>query len=608
MAVVALSFSITLVVLCVHSARNHGLGRDDRSAGLLIAWRYTPTILAVLFTQSVAMIYEDIKRTESFARLARPGQTDPSYALQYVPKAWWKAVLEGCSRKRNAGHIGWVLLFSSIWTGLSLLAISTLSSSLLVPKQILIHSTENLKRFSLAQDGSFALVPRRETYFHTTSGYVYNVSSSMWVSDSHVVLPFRPDSSEMHSDFLPEGVWQAETKVFQMESSCVPMTFFNPINITFNYTYESDGKTFTYNSAILDADMDFVNETAHDAYEGMFLRSEDGCEIEYYGNMEGYPIIDKGGLFWSNMSISYISWKDFAKERGNPPFFKKTTWSPLNNDAIVEFSQECLGRNLLLVTTPWRVYTGYPDGYKYWQDFQYQAQLCTPIYYEATVSVNASMSASDRRITFDEDEVKKKRIQLGKDQLDTEGIEHFTFQGNKPEYVSKATIFRNTHEFDGLNENFQTHYSFNTTAMLQDSTIAAQASRLRARFFFELLFSSVTGQQSPALEDVAGQRTLLERRVVVVSEVAITLAVLFFCLAIYLAYLAWGVSVQHRPLNLSADPATILGVTAFFNHVQPAASTREEEGKKVSKPSMSDLAISKIPTAKQLAGNGRRVL
>ncbi|KAF2129747.1 hypothetical protein P153DRAFT_366257 [Dothidotthia symphoricarpi CBS 119687] len=614
MAAVSLSFSIALIALCVHSARNHGLGRDDRSSGLLIAWRYTPTIFAVFFTQAMVMIFDDIKRTESFARLARPGQADTSFALQYVPKAWWKSIVKACSKKQNGGHVGWLLLFSSIATGLSVLAVSTLSSSLLVPEQVLIRSDTNLKRYSSAHNGSINLVPRRETYFHTTSGYIYNVSTSMWVSDSHVIMPFGPENSVDHSDLLPDGLWVAETKIFQMESTCVPMVFAETMIANHTLILEADNQTFTYNSAIPADDKNVGNMTLVQDWEGMVLRSEDGCEIQLYETLASHPIVDEGGLFWSNLSATYISWNRFIQERGSPPFIGKTDWSPLNNDAIMEFSLECLDRNLLLVTTPWKERHGFE--YEYWENFQYQAELCTPVYYEVTITANASISAGDRRITFDEDEFKKNRKQLGKNILDTAKFELYTFEGNKPEYLSKASIFRNAIEYVGLTENLQTYFSFNYTAMLHDSTLAEQATRLRARFFGELLFSSVTEQNSPVFESVIGQRIVLERRIVVVTEVAVSLAVLFFCLACYLCYTIWRVSIQQRPLNLSVDPATTLGVAIFYNDVNLAAGTEhgipqsESRDERMTARSMSDLAINKFPSVNnsEVSGTDAKVL
>jgi hypothetical protein len=216
MAVTSVTLSITLAVLCWVSARNDGLRKDIKSVGLLAARRYLPTILVVLFTQVLSMISEDIKRTVPFARLARFGmyRIDMKHTISYVPKPWWKTLRKGLAKNRNGGRVGWVLVFSSLATGISLLTISTLSSSLLATESVVLKSSPNLKRFALGQDEKTPLIPSREAYSNTTSRFLFNVSTSMWVSDFKVTLPFGPPDLETYPDYLPDGEWKTESYVF----------------------------------------------------------------------------------------------------------------------------------------------------------------------------------------------------------------------------------------------------------------------------------------------------------------------------------------------------------------------------------------------------------
>jgi uncharacterized membrane protein len=66
-----LVLSVVLAILAWYSAIHHGLGKDDGSVGRFFGWRYMPTLIAVLFTQALVMIVEDVKRTEAFARLSQ---------------------------------------------------------------------------------------------------------------------------------------------------------------------------------------------------------------------------------------------------------------------------------------------------------------------------------------------------------------------------------------------------------------------------------------------------------------------------------------------------------------------------------------------------------
>jgi hypothetical protein len=134
---VSLILSVVLAVLCWYSNKSHGLGNDDGSTRLFIGWRYTPTIIAVLFTQALVQTAEGVERTEVFANTPLP----------------------------------------------------------------------------------IELKPRRDTYFHTISGFLFNASTSMWVSDAYVFVPFEQvaDGTDRHQYY--DGIWEAETEFFQLKSN-----------------------------------------------------------------------------------------------------------------------------------------------------------------------------------------------------------------------------------------------------------------------------------------------------------------------------------------------------------------------------------------------------
>ena len=570
-ASVSLLFAITLIVLRWYSAKNSGLGRDDESPGLLLGWRYTPTLIAVFFTQAIVMMTDEIKRTEPFTRLAHGGPIDAESTFLYMPKAWWKVVFQpflGCFKKRKRTDRASLVLFTSaLATGVCLLLVSTLSSSLLVTEHVRLRSTVPLKRYVLDQNGKIPLVPGRNTYFDTASGFLYNASTSMWVSDSHVVLPFGPQGPRGSSDFLTEGgVWEAETKVFQMESTCVPMslTEYNAANMSYLFEWDSNTPVNFHSENSSAVRYPPRNMTVNETLPGFTLHSEDGCDIQLHtynrSVKNSHRVIEEGGLFWTNISASYVSWSQVLKEQGNKPFFTYKKWMPPRAGIMMEFSDSCLGRNLIFASTPWK-----PTGYNVdWNGFRVRAEICTPMYYEATVLVTASASSGSRKIGFDEGDVKKRRVQVGDDVIDRNYLEMLTFQGQKPDYLNRSLALLGKYTYDGLTETLGASYAFNTTSMLNDASFARNAARLRARFFGELVLSSITEQQPEVMQDTTGQKTVLQKRILVISEVAITLSALCFALACYLAYMSWRVSTTRRPLNLSVDPATIFGLATYL--------------------------------------------
>lgn len=240
LAFCALVLAIALAVLCAYSTHHYGLTTDNGSVGQYVARRYVPTILAVLFTLAVTMIAEDVKRTEAFARMASPDPVTADHTLFYIPKVWWKSVFTRLSPKRSGGYRRCILSLSSLAAGVNVLFISTLSSSVFVTRDVVLRTDTQLQRYTPQQNGSIVLLPKHDTYTRAISGFLYNATTSLWESDSHVALPFTtPDTNP---PILEEGTWQAKTRVLKLESSCMSMTLAEKtdINITFTSTVFPD--------------------------------------------------------------------------------------------------------------------------------------------------------------------------------------------------------------------------------------------------------------------------------------------------------------------------------------------------------------------------------
>ncbi|KAF9697965.1 hypothetical protein EKO04_004197 [Ascochyta lentis] len=445
------------------------------------------------------------------------------------------------------------------------------------------------------------LVPRRQVYFHATSEFLFNASTSMWVSDSHVVSPFGPTDMHNYPDFLPEGTWKMETKVFQMDSTCERMQFreFQSINRTVVYeVYDPPGTNMAYHSASNRSfAMGYQNYTYTETIEGFTLESDDGCRIQVLaaiGSRGDHRIVPNGGLFWTNLSSSYITYNQFVQGRGTPPFFRATEWSPTDTGLMLDFSEDCIGRNLLLVTTPWENATR--RGMEK-RGFQVRAELCTSDYYEATMEVTATVTSDAKVVSLNSDVLRNNRTKVPNDLLDLEAVQELTFGRDRLGYLDRAKTLMGNWAFEGLSEALSAVYSFNTTTMLENITLTEEATRLGKRFFGELILSAITGQQPEVLQSSKGENTRIEQRIVVVTETAVTLSVLLLLLSCYLLYLWWTGVTRHRQLDLCSDPATTFGFGAYLQRnpyihdMYSATKTQAIEPSQSEGPSSTDESI-----------------
>jgi hypothetical protein len=79
------------------SRRNYGLSAESSA---LFGWAFVPTFIAVVYTQLTVMLFDDVKRTEPFARLAKPSATAPkaSRTVLEMPRHWWTTLAHGFNK------------------------------------------------------------------------------------------------------------------------------------------------------------------------------------------------------------------------------------------------------------------------------------------------------------------------------------------------------------------------------------------------------------------------------------------------------------------------------------------------------------------------------
>jgi len=589
LSLASLILSVVLATLSSQSYENSGLGDDDGSTGLLVGWRYTPTIIAIFFTQAIVQVAEDVKRTEAYARLADPNPIEAKLTLFYLPKVWWKSVFIGFSRVRSGGHRRWSLALSSLVAGISILSISTFSSSVFVAKDILIQENVQLQRYAAGQAiarelSPIQLAPRRDTYLRTISGYLFNVSTSIWSSDSHVIVPFGKSSGDKSRATLPNGIWQADTEVFHLNYSCTSMALIEKdiIDITYKYT-----------------DIPITscpNDTCTVSSKGFKIRSEDGCEVQIQGPIAQWDALgaeltsdgfisdtftDEGGLLWTNMSSNHVSWETLIRDYGQPPAIRSAGEKVLeqwSRTFIYSFSDQCIGRDLLLVSPQWIVRPSpvdVPVGVwekDSWDNLTIRAHVCSPQYHTASLPVSASIDGAETSMSFDVSEFERHRQPVSKQAIDFDLLDGLNFRsGSWNKYMAVPPVVHGS--FEGISLLLASTFAHNLSELLENVTLVEEASKLRKRFTRELLLSSITETDVPQLEDTNGFVTRVSRRILVVTEVAITLSVLFLLLACYLATAVFCTSIRKRPLNLRSDPATIAGTASLFNNASLRSTT-----------------------------------
>jgi hypothetical protein len=225
---VSLGFSIAIAYLCWFSRRNNGLGKDDGSSAILFGWRFTPTLLAVLYTQITVILSEDVKRTEPFARLAKaPAGGASAYGtLLQTPKAWWLTLYDLVFDRKRMGKTSWALICSLVVNVLALLAISPLSPALLTSEEVAVPKTIGFTKLVPSTGAQVPINATRETYFRTMAALTRNITTSAWLSDTSVTFPFWPALEDAQLGPVlrsSHSNWQVTTTTFTSSFECQNM-------------------------------------------------------------------------------------------------------------------------------------------------------------------------------------------------------------------------------------------------------------------------------------------------------------------------------------------------------------------------------------------------
>jgi hypothetical protein len=443
--------------------------------------------------------------------------------------------------------MGWLLVWSSLAAGISIFVISTFSSSVFAAKEVLSRQTVPLQRYTAAQGTAntqlpINLKPQCDTYFQTISVFLFNVSTFTWMSDSYVVVPFEPVTNDTGRHELHDDIWKAETEVFQLEARYLQMVMTENTlrNIIHNYADTENTEC--------------KNDTCVVKSKGFKLRSEDGCKVQIQSPVdvwsglisttpEGFrcsTMNDSGGIIWTNMSSSYVSWQDLIHEYGQTAPLRSSGDRALEQwtrTFTYSMSDECFGRDLLLASPPWIVPNGdasIPSTVWERDSFAHltvRAEVCTPNYLKASMRVTASVGGAKSTVSVDTSEFALRRKPVPKSMLGYDQLNDPTISNDWNKFMVVPRNQWTDIPVDGSEGALMLHaqhFSQNLSDILQNDTLRYEASRYRTRIASQLLLSSPMDANAPAPGSIMGEFTRVQRQVLLITQVSIALPVLLF--------------------------------------------------------------------------------
>lgn len=459
------------------SANNYGLGTDDGSSALLFGWRYSPTMIVVIYVQLTAMLFDDVKRTEPYARLARSEGAKASSSILHSAGPWWTALYDGFSKKKN-GRRSWVLICAAFINILGFLAISPLSSAYLYTEELNVPQTMDFYKLAPSSDSPLPIDADRTTHFRTIANLLQNVSTSPWITDNYTILPFWP--ANLHDEpisTLPTSssqTWKGETTMFRSELTCTEMTVESEVNSSISFM-----KGYVAEPAI-----------------SVMWSSPGGCR---YGLEVAEEVFLIGGGSWSDASTFY---------------YAEDTFSVSEVNARVNSTAECANREVIVVTEPWGSSKG-----------AYSAHLCDTAYYMANITASVALDGDTPEISFNESEYAINKVAIPDTLINSTQFRDQALNEDWPSYMI-SIIWSQSALLGGAGILLGAIYDYNMTKLARDPNLVISAAKAKQRFFGEVLQSALTQLGASHKISTQGEVNSIKTRVVVQAGSAIALGIL----------------------------------------------------------------------------------
>jgi hypothetical protein len=536
-AALALVCTIVVATLYWSSHKNNGLGLESSAVP---GWKFIPTLLAVIYTQLTAMILGAMKRTESFARLARPlGHIPiPRYTLLEKSKPWWTTLSHSFQRQRHGGTRNWALMASCIVYILAILGISPISAALLGSREVWQASPGTF--VGLAIRNNSALRPRadRATYLRTTGAILKNYSTSPWITDEYLVLPFwHSDSPQMESPWSSQSLqtnrWEANTTVFRNDLVCTDLHL-GKKNMYLRHAIKSEN--------IVDNEAGQSNKIY---LASVLLESDQGCHFNLTVNATN-RVYDSGGV-----DSHWISWGDAHRIMFGDAY---------SMDAIVRLNDGCSADEVIILSTPW--WDPYTKPKELSNNLTIRAYACHTDYTMATIPVRVTGMPENQTVQFDEDLFRRVRTPVSPAMIDLREFHNIYTDVVWSDFIPQS---RRSVEIGGPAAVLGRGYNFSIPAMMADPNLLARAIRFRRRFFAEIIGTTLRHNPSSVLEQrrTAGMSYGPVRQVLVSGQAASVLCTLLMTSFCALLAILWWARPTTRHLGLYCDPSMVLGVTLW---------------------------------------------
>ncbi|RDW71544.1 hypothetical protein BP6252_08107 [Coleophoma cylindrospora] len=545
--IITLGLGLLVLGLMIHSQRNQGLGDEQNKPIFLFGWRFTPTLVAVIYTLLVVTMISDIRRTEVYARLSRPNGAPAAITLFYKSRMFWFDPVDALNKKRNNGLRSWALFWASIVNMLGLLVISPFSAALLSPADVfLVQDNSPFHRISTATTQPIQASIDDSILFRSISSLITNTTTSAWLSNDYAVLPFWPaDMSSVPFGAIlstAEQEWKANTTVYQTGIDCSTMTLSGIGNFTLNNTVENAYNT-TYQVV--------SNLTSY------VLSSEDGCSLgvaSYPSNFATDSLFALGAAWWTGGNYSY------------PPLFGSADMSTfgVTYDAastVINSTEQCGNRSVILLSPPWSKYGD--------TSFQPRGHICTSSYYSGNVLVSVSNTGSSSSVTFDTNHFESVKVRVNPDAMNMSSFEaaflsyNWTEKFQSPD-VTGSPYLKQSSEVGGPLVPLGAQYGRNITTMLATTDFLDQARQVKQRFLGESMQTALNNLGIQQAESVLGTTSISQRRIVVNLGAAIILTTLLIISALLIIVVAWLTRLSKRPLNLVQNPTSTVAIASMI--------------------------------------------
>jgi hypothetical protein len=512
------------MILYQQSEKNAGLSAEDSA---ITGWKFVPTLMAVVYTQLTVMLLNAMKRTEPFARLARSKPDVPAarHTLLEKPRPWWTTLVHGFQSQKNGGVKSWAIILSCAVFILAALAISPISAALLGIKEIQVSNPVELARFELNRDSVLQPQVKRDTYLRTTGALLQNYSTSPWMNDKYFILPFWPvgktGSSWNYRSSIPQTL-EAETTVFHSNFSCSELTLKSK-EVYLRHAYD-------------DIEAEIFNQTY---LASVLLESDDGCQYNLTYNATTEQKREKTLVSWSD--INHIA-EDITHDA----------------DARIILNDKCTYDEMIVMSSPWFEKR---EPARFVSNLTLVAYACSSTHTMAVLPVSAFSTPNGLSITFNEETFQQMAENITSTVIDLTKLHDIYTDPDWYSFIPQPAQFNSTAtSMGGAAALLGTKHTWNFSRMVQDPDLTYTAARMRGRFFSEVLRTSMDVPGNSKESITTGRRQISERRIVTNREVAATLCILLVTsFAIFLTILFLS-RLNRRPLNISHDPSTLLGI------------------------------------------------